>query len=233
MYHENNDITNEPSMNVSGTGVSKTMPDRFSISFEIRFEDAEDKYVYHHLTQESARLLQALNSWAKETDNVESSSFSLDHYTYDRKAGKWKYGQTISVGYFTVYVTSSRLDEASEVTRIGKENGATEINYVNYYLSPELKLKESQQALENAVAKAKSDAEITAKAFGIRLNGLLHVDINNYAENVSYDDLNDELCLDTINHDFHEIREKTPEFLKAGYVETRASVNAVYAIGNL
>jgi len=233
MYYENNDTTSEPSMNVSGRGVSKTMPDRFSISFEIRFEEAEDKYVYHHLTQESARLLQALNAWAGESDTVESSSFSLDHYVYDRKAGKWKYGQTVSVGYFRVYVTSGRLEEAAEVTKIGKENGATDVNYVNYYLSPELKLKESQRALENAVAKAKSDAEITAKAFGIKLKGLLHVDINNYAENVSYNEDDYNICFDSINDKITDTRERTPEFLKAGYVETRASVDAVYAIGNL
>jgi len=177
--------------------------------------------------------MKALNSWALPSDRVEGTSFSLYHYRYEKKNGYWRYGQSIACGSVSVSVSSSRIDEASLLLKLGKKNGATDVSSVHYMLSDDLKRRQSEIALVNAVNAAKTDAEVAAKSFGFSLTSILLVDVRNYAENVSYDEDDaycDDSCFHKLENNFESFHSKPQGFLKAGYIETEASVDAVYAL---
>jgi len=49
MYYnesENDCVKREPHLNVSGTGISKILPDLFTVSFTVSYEDSDDDAVF-------------------------------------------------------------------------------------------------------------------------------------------------------------------------------------------
>lgn len=211
-------------LNVSGAGISHVKPDRFRLSLSVSLEHPDEDFLFKKVSSDAERLLSAIKEWAGPLDAVRTSSFSVHHYEYDSKNGKWAKGQMITVISTTVIVDSPRVDEAAKLITLAKNAGATTVHRIEFKLSDELRRQERKNALERAVSAARFDAETVAFALGMSLVKPLTV-------TVEPDYLHDtyaRMCAPSYLSD--EAAEDCPEFIEAGEIATSITVDVVYGI---
>lgn len=213
-------------LNVSGVGVSHVKPDRFRLSLSISLEHPDEDFIFKKVSADAEQLLSAIKEWASPSDAVRTSSFSVRHYEYDSKNGKWAKGQTITIVSTNIIVDSPRVDEVAKLITLAKRAGATSIHRVEFKLSDELRRQERKNALEKAVSAARFDAETVAFALGMTLVKPLTVTVESDYIHDTYArmSLSKSISLD------EDDLEDCPEFIEAGEIATTINVDVVYGL---
>lgn len=214
-------------LNVSGVGKSHVKPDRFWLSLSIGLEHPDEDFIFKKVSTDAERLLSVIKEWTSPSDAVRTSSFSVRHYEYDSKNGKWTKGQMITVVTTDIIIDSPRVDEVAKLITLAKSSGATTIHRVEFKLSDELRCHERKKALESAVSAARFDAETVASALGMTLVKPLTVTVDSDYMHGTYS----RLCMSehTSLYDEEE-EEECPEFIEVGEIATTVSVDVVYGI---
>lgn len=214
----------EPTViHVSGRGRSHTEPDRFSIRFSVGLEHPDDDFIFHKVSCITENLITALKGWAKEGDSIRTESFTNRHYEYDKKSGKWPFGQMIAYVCSTIRVDSSRVGEISSLINLAKKSGATSVSDVDFRLSDELARKQRGIALREAVSAAEFDAQTTADAMGLVLSRPVSINVN--GEYANYNTYSRESICSSASGNGAE------NYIESGEIATSVSVSVTYSIG--
>ncbi|HJJ48317.1 MAG TPA: SIMPL domain-containing protein [Methanocorpusculum sp.] len=219
-------------LHVSGRGKAKGKPDMFSISFRIEHEEIKKETAYDMVTEETEKLLAALNKWAKEGDKITSDDLSITQYrTYDAY-GRWRKGQLVTTVSTRIEVVSPRLSEISEIIDLAVKSGACETYGVNYFLSDEAKQETRAKALRTAVLAARFDAECAAEPLGIILLGTKSVNVSHDWE--GYYDIDDEVISSCNSIKCEEECGPAPrKFIQPDDVEVSVSVEIVFVYDDI
>lgn len=110
-------------------------------------------------------------------DNMETTQLSLyEDYTWDdgtRESIGWRATQTLKV-------KTTDLTKVGTIVDVAVDNGANQINNINFQLSEAKEQEYKKQALTEAAKNAKDKAETIAESLGVKLGSIKTVSESNY-----------------------------------------------------
>jgi uncharacterized protein YggE len=173
-------------ISVSGTGEILTAPDIGLATFGVQTENQDVKIAQ----QENARIMDGIIS-ALVTAGIPREDIQTVSYTiypvYDDNtrpfSQKIKYYQVTSM----VQVKVRDVARTGEIIDIAVNAGANQVSSVAFTLSPEKEKTLRAQALTEAVANARYDADVTAAATGVTITGVKSVSVGSVYVPVYYD----------------------------------------------
>ena len=140
---------------VEGHGISRTMPDLVTLTFSFQQNIAAGGDIYLQIEEAKTRFIKSLESWLTKDDVIRIASCGRDVSIPD--------GQCSTS--IEVRITTSRLDELTELIRLGGEYGTFECSKTKYGLTPATEQAEREKALKMAI----DDAGRTCAALSISL----------------------------------------------------------------
>lgn len=162
-----------PGLSVEGTGQAKLAPDQASISLSV----VTTGHTAQETQAENARNMQAVTEAVKalgiEDRHIKTAGITLQP-EYDYRSGERKLK-----GYTAVNSVRVEVKELSKVGRVidsALRSGANKVDSLDFSLQAPERLE--QTALKNAVADARSKAEVIAAALGKSIVGLRQVTEN-------------------------------------------------------
>ncbi len=149
----------------------------------------EGKKVPNALQENNKKMNKVLNALKKliedEQDSIKTSSFSI------RPIKTWDKRLKISIiaGYKvnnSIIVKTKKIDKIGKIIDISIENGANNVNNINFIIDNNDELY--QQVLAKASRKAKADAKAIANALGVKIKGIKSVNVSQgYYRPMQYD----------------------------------------------
>jgi uncharacterized protein YggE len=161
-----------PSLVSSGQGEAKVTPDRVSVLVNVQTRAATAAAAASENAQRTRSVLDALARLGLSRDQLSTEGFSAyPEMRYDKDGGS-----PHVVGYVvtnTVRAESRRVEQAGAIIDASLSAGANVINALSFYASS---IEEPRrQAIGQAVASARADAEAMALAAGGSLGALLEL----------------------------------------------------------
>ena len=209
-------------ISVTGNGEILTPPDIALATFGIQTENADVKTAQQDNAKIMDQIISALVSAGIPREDIQTVSYTI-YPVYDdttRLFGqKVKYYQVTSM----VQVTVRDIARTGEIIDIAVNNGANQVSSVGFSLSPEKEKALRAQALTQAIANARSDADVTAAATGVTITGVKSVNVGSVYVPVYYD-----------NRYGSGAEMKTaavPTPIEAGQITVTAQVSISYLIG--
>ena len=123
-------------------------------------------------------ILDGLRYKGISEDDIETEGLSLrEERTWTRDEGSkvigWRASQTLKV-------KTTDLTKVGEIVDVAVNNGANQINNINFGLSEEKEQEYKKQALSEAAKNAKEKAEILAESLGAKLGKIKAVSESNF-----------------------------------------------------
>ena len=209
-------------ISVTGNGEILTTPDIGLATFGIQTENADVKIAQQENAKVMDQMISALIAAGIPREDIQTVSYTI-YPVYDdttRLFGqKVRYYQVTSM----VQVTVRDIARTGEIIDIAVSNGANQVSSVGFSLSPEKEKALRAQALTQAVANARSDADVTAAATGVTITGVKSVNVGSVYVPVYYD-----------NRYGSGAEMKTgavPTPIEAGQITVTAQVSISYLIG--
>ena len=153
-----------PTINVTGVGEVKVKPDiaRLSVGVETLDKDA-GKAVQRNAAQADA-VIKAIRALGVRESDIQTSGFDLSSEYTEDKDPKFK-GYKVSN---TVTVTLRKIEDVGKTLDAAVKAGANVANSVSFDVNDTDKAKAEEEATLKAVADAKRQAILLAKASGIK-----------------------------------------------------------------
>jgi len=209
-------------ISVTGNGEVLTAPDIGLATFGVQTENADVKTAQQENAKDMDQMISALLTAGIPREDIQTVSYTI-YPVYDdttRLFGqKVKYYQVTSM----VQVTVRDIARTGEIIDIAVNNGANQVSSVGFSLSPAKEKALRAQALTQAVANARSDADVTAAATGVTITGVKSVNVGSVYVPVYYD-----------NRYGSGAEMKTtavPTPIEAGQITVTAQVSISYLIG--
>ena len=160
----------ENTISVTGRETVEVIPDMAQISFSVSTEHKDAKTCQQNNTEDVNQLLEYLKGLGYGEESLKTSGFSMNP-RYD-----WSGNRQTLIGYemrTTVTVNDVPIDQTGQLLSDAVQNGANEIDSVQYFSS---EYDEAyNRALAEAMAMARGKAEMLAIASGQKLGVVLHV----------------------------------------------------------
>jgi len=162
----------EPSVVSSGQGEAKVTPDRVSVLVNVQTRAQTAAAAAAENARRTRAVLDALAGLGLTKDQLSTEGYSAyPEMRYDRDGSSPQV-----IGYVvtnTVRAESKRIDQAGQIIDTALGAGANVINSLSFYA--ESIEAPRRQAIAEAVASARADAEAMARAAGGRLGTLLEL----------------------------------------------------------
>jgi uncharacterized protein len=162
-----------PTIASSATAEAKYTPDRATISISVQTKATTAAAAAADNAKKQNAVLSALRALGLTNEQLSTTGYSVNpEYRYDPNRTPTLTGYT---------VTNTVLADIHDLTQVGKvldtalANGSNVISSLDFYASNTDAAR--QKALADAVAKARSDAEVAAKAAGGSLGPLMHLSV--------------------------------------------------------
>ena len=206
---------------VSGSATANTKTDKVIVSLGVETADKTAEKALLSNSNLMNTVIDALKAAGLQQNETSTSSFFIKpNYNYS------KYGDRGNLMGFTVsnsiHIESSNIDSVSQWIDTAVQAGANIVNDIYFSVSEEKLQKIKNVLLKEAVANAKSKADIVAGAAGINVGGIKSIMVEElgfppvpgplYAKSVSSDEVS-----------------STP--ILAGEQEVSTTVSIVYMIG--
>jgi len=165
-----------PTLTVSGTAVINAAPDQATIRLAVVTEGKDASDVARDNARLAKEIQRALVGAGASEDDIETTGFSVEPMYNNRTRANNEPPQII--GYRVsneVKVTTLDLDKAGELIGAGIEAGANRVNGLQFDLRDNSDHR--AQAIAEATAAARSDAEALAAAAGIELVGVHEINL--------------------------------------------------------
>ena len=163
---------------VSGTGTVTMPPDEVTVYLGVQTTSNDAATAQQNNAEKMEKVIKALQDAGVAKDDMETAGYSI-YPVRDYYYGVSSISETENQG-ITNYVVSNQLKvSVKDIDNVGKiidsavAAGANEVNSVSFTLSDETRQKAREQALNNAVKAAKSDADTLASALGARITGVV------------------------------------------------------------
>lgn len=211
-----NDLRN--SISITATGEVKLMPDVAYATVGVLSKNEKLKTAQEDNRTKMDAIYKALNDKGITKENIRTASYSVNP-TYDYTSGTGKI-----TGYEvanTVEVTINNIESVGEILDVCSAAGANTAYPIQFDLKD--KTAAYNDALKQAVEKAKAKADIAAKASNVTISGVMKIE-ENYNTSTPY--FNDRLYATA-----SATKESVPETqISAGELTITADVHIVYEI---
>lgn len=168
----NQDGQSMQSITVGASGTAETAPDqaKVRVAIEVTGENATD--VRERLADNASALRDALADEGIESDQIRTSHYDIDRNHRRAHPEAKETDQPTYRGIHAFEVTLSNLSKTGEVIDASVENGASRVDGVRFSLSEEKRRDLRQQALEDAMGNARSQADTLAAEGGLSVEGV-------------------------------------------------------------
>ncbi len=154
---------------VTGSGMVQLTPDVAYINIGVHTEMSSASEAVSSNTDQSQKVIDALKAAGVDPKDIQTTNFSIYPNTQtDPQTGK-QIGTTYVVDN-TVYVTIHQLDKLGSLLDATVNAGANTVNSIQFDVTD--KSQAIQQAHEQAIKDAKSQAQTAATAAGVSLGAL-------------------------------------------------------------
>ena len=179
-------LENTPVITATGIGKITTEPDTVEMRFTVATE-GKDNNVQGNNAAKTQKIIDALVVAGLSKDEMETNNVNF----YPLRRWDKDKGDQIT-GYRaenTLVIKTKKIEQAGTFIDTAVQDGAEMAGSLSFFLSDEGKENLLDQAIEKAVADARKQAEAAAKAAGIELVRIKHIDVlkNNGAGPVLYD----------------------------------------------
>ena len=211
----------EAIISVNGNGEILTAPDIGLVTIGVRTENQDVKTAQQENAKIMDGIISALLTAGIPREDIQTVSYTI-YPVYDENTRpfgvKIKYYQVTNM----VTVTVRDITRTGEIIDIAVNNGANQISSVGFSLSPEKEKGLRSQALTQAIANARTDADVTAAATGVAITGVKSVNVGSVYVPIYYD-----------NRYVSATEMKTtavPTSIEAGQITVTAQVSISYLI---
>ena len=206
---------------VSGSATANTKTDKVTVSLGVETADKTAEKALLSNSNLMNTVIDALKASGLQQNETSTSSFSIKpNYNYS------KYGDGGNLMGFTVsnliHIESSNIDSVSQWIDTAVQAGANIVNDIYFSVSEEKLQKIKNVLLKEAVANAKSKADIVAGAAGINVGGIKSIMV----EEIGFPPVPGPLYSKSVSSD--EVS-STP--ILAGEQEVSTTVSIVYMMG--
>src|SRR5918994_5415174 len=161
---------------VTGSATTNTKTDKVTVSLGVETTDKTAEKALLSNSNLMNKVINALNESGVQENETSTSSFTINpNYNYSEYGSKGDLiGFTVSN---SIHITSSEIDRISQWIDRAVLTGANTVNEVYFSISPN-KLEEiKNRLLKDAVANAKSKADIVAASVGLNIIGIKSITI--------------------------------------------------------
>ena len=206
---------------VSGSATANTKTDKVTVSLGVETADKTAEKALLSNSNLMNTVIDALKASGLQQNETSTSSFSIKpNYNYS------KYGDGGNLMGFTVsnliHIESSNIDSVSQWIDTAVQAGANIVNDIYFSVSEEKLQKIKNVLLKEAVANAKTKADIVAGAAGINVGGIKSIMV----EEIGFPPVPGPLYSKSVSSD--EVS-STP--ILAGEQEVSTTVSIVYMMG--
>ena len=206
---------------VSGSATANTKTDKVTVSLGVETADKTAEKALLSNSNLMNTVIDALKASGLQQNETSTSSFSIKpNYNYS------KYGDRGNLMGFTVsnliHIESSNIDSVSQWIDTAVQAGANIVNDIYFSVSEEKLQKIKNVLLKEAVANAKTKADIVAGAAGINVGGIKSIMV----EEIGFPPVPGPLYSKSVSSD--EVS-STP--ILAGEQEVSTTVSIVYMMG--
>jgi len=184
--------SNERVINTQGTGTITTTPDRVEISVAVMTEHTDVKDAQRENAVKMNTVMNALKNSGLTSDDIKTTGYSIYQVTKeeDRIFPGEKRAQVYRVTN-TLMITLKDTTKAGDIIDIAIENGANNVNYISFTLSDEKQASLRAEALQEAVAQSRGDADVVAASLGLSVRDVKEVTIGGgyYPPSPRYDSM--------------------------------------------
>jgi len=171
---------------VSGNGKVMTEPDIGLLTLGVRTEHADVRTAQEQNAMTMDEIITSLLAAGIPRQDIQTVSYNI-YPVYEDKpwplGGNVKYYQVTSM----VQVTVREVSRTGEILDIAVKNGANQVSSIGFSLSPEKEKSLRATVLTQAVANARSDADVAAAATGVTITGVKSVVVGSVYVPVAYD----------------------------------------------
>lgn len=179
------DNTPSPTITVSGKGEVYVKPDIATISFGVTAESLDISKAQTQSAEKINAIIAALKKLGIDEKDIKTTNYNMyPRYEYQKTSVMYPYesGKQVLVGYVVTQGITVKVRDLSKsgvvLSSLG-ELGATDISGLSFEVDNDDAVKSAARA--QAIADAKVNAEVMAKALGVRL-----VKITGFSENSYY-----------------------------------------------
>ncbi|MGA2917333.1 SIMPL domain-containing protein [Methanoregula sp.] len=171
------DSSTDKVIHASGSGNVIGTPDRAQITFSVQTENPDVKVAQSDNANQMAKVIDAIAGAGIPRDSLKTSGYSISPVYDDTTGGilnpKVKTYQVTN----TLTVTLDDVSRTGEIIDIAVANGVNQADSIQFMLSDVQAQALRGEALKNAVANARTDADTVAGALGVNITGMGTVDI--------------------------------------------------------
>jgi uncharacterized protein len=208
---------------VTGFATTNIKTDKVTVSLGVETTNKTAEKALFSNSNLMNKIINALKGSGVQENETSTSSFTINpNYNYSEYGSKEDLiGFTVSN---SIHITSSNIDSISQWIDTAVKTGANTVNEVYFSVSPNKLDKIKNELLKDAVANAKSKADIVAEIAGLNIAGIQSITIGDlglppvpgpvpvYSKSVTFDETS-----------------STP--ILAGEQEISTSVSIVYSLG--
>jgi len=161
------DSTDSRTVTVSATGEASATADIATIHVSVEAEAADANTARGQVADDAEAVRQALLDAGVSDDDIQTTQYAI-HPQYDRNSD----GKPTVTSYRAIHayeVTVQNPDDAGSMIDTAVQAGADRVNSVRFGLSESAREELREQAIEDAMGNARSDAQAVATAGDVSL----------------------------------------------------------------
>lgn len=172
------DSGNDKVIQASGTGNVIGTPDRAQVTFSVETENADVKISQQDNAQRMTKVIDALVAIGIPRDALKTTGYNIypvyedtTKSILDQKVRTYRVTNTLTV-------TLHDVNRTGDVIDVAVANGINQASSIQFLLSDEQSQILRTEALKEAVARARADADTVAGAMGTAIIGVQSADIS-------------------------------------------------------
>lgn len=206
----------------SGTGEVTATPDRGELSFSVQTENRDVRVAQAENAELMNQTINALLAAGIPNEDIKTTGYSI-YPVYEDSGGIFNSNIKLYRVTNTLLTTVRDLNRTGEVIDIAVANGINQVNSISFLLSEDQEQAVRTLALQEAVARARMDADAIAKATGTTITGIKEISTGGNVRPIIYNDLSSAKMAG------EGMAVPTP--IQPGEIHVTASVSITYLIG--
>jgi uncharacterized protein YggE len=173
---QNQDLTSD-TITVSGSGTVQADADRAVVSVAVLSSGDDISAVREDLSENASEMRDALAEMGIDENLIRTAYFDISS---EERYGRQDPEAPTYRGMHAFEITIETPDDAGQVIDTAVSNGASEVDGVEFTLSPDRREELREQALESAMNNARSEASTVAGAEDLSITGVDRISTTDY-----------------------------------------------------
>jgi uncharacterized protein YggE len=170
---------------VSGTGKASAVPDTAFVSFGVTKTAPTVEAAQEQVNKVANKITSDLKALGVAEKDMQTTNYNVNpNYQYDSSGKQTTNGYTVSEN---IEVKIKPVEKANKAIDIATAAGANQVGGISFVLNDETKEKLQKQATEEAINKAKQQAQMLTAAAGIKLGRIADIQTGQSEPPIMYD----------------------------------------------